>query len=173
MPVERVVNPVCRRVWLIISNTKLSARAQQLQEWLRQPLVIPRQYADVPGPLLFPIHRREAVNGDDLQRRIVRNTAFDDPIQHAMVRLINRSNASRAILLRDCVVSRDGRVFAARYHRTVMSGITIHIEDETGHCGVHQWRVQQVRQSTRKLQSAGIPSDVALQLSGWQAQPFQ
>src|SRR3982074_3734423 len=62
MPVERVINPIRRRIRLVISNMELAAGAQQVEERLRKPAIISRQHADVPRPALLPVHRGEAVN---------------------------------------------------------------------------------------------------------------
>jgi hypothetical protein len=170
MPVERVIDPVGRRVRLVISNTKFAAGAQQLEQRLRQPPIRPGQYTDMPGSLFFPIHRREAVDGHDLGRGISGHAVFDNCVERAVVRLINRLNAARAIFRRDFVVTRNHGVLADRYHRAVMSRVTIHVQDETGHRGMDQRRVQQTGESACELESAGVPCDVAIQLSGRQAQ---
>ena len=46
-----------------------------------------------------------------------------------------------------------------------MTRIAIHIEDEAGDRGMHERRVQQLRQATRELESTGIPGDMTLQLA--------
>ena len=54
-----------------------------------------------------------------------------------------------------------------------MSRVTIHVQDETGHCGVDQRCVQQIGESLCELEGAGIPRDVTIQLSRRQAQALQ
>src|ERR1700730_3439013 len=110
MPVERVIDPICRCVRLIIPNMKLAVRTQQLEKRLRQPTVIPRQYTDVPGPSLFPINRRETVNRHDLRCVTAGGAAFDHAPKRLMIRLVDGSNTSGALLHRKFVVARNESV---------------------------------------------------------------
>ena len=93
-----MINAIRWRIRLVISNTILAVGAQQLQQGLRNPRVVSVENSDVPGTLLLPINRREAVDGNDLWRRVARNSLFYDCIERAMIRLVNRLNASCAVL---------------------------------------------------------------------------
>ena len=97
MAVQSVINAIRWGVRLVISNTKLAVAAQQLQQGLRNPRVVSVENPNVPGTLLLPIDRREAVDGDDLRCRAARNSLFYDCIERAMIRLVNRLNAPHAV----------------------------------------------------------------------------